>query len=165
MTFLSWRDNYTVGIPQIDTEHQYIFRLINEFHDKCAGGDRDAKLLVMLNRLVAYAKQHFQHEESLMQEVGYPRLERHLGQHVELFSSIFALSERVAQEPGKADAEALRFLKTWMLDHILKDDMDIGDFLRRRAVATEKTIHDGAVDEKQTAVAAGNAVAAQSPIQ
>ena len=163
MTFLSWRDDYTVGIPLIDTEHQYLFRLINEFHEKCAGGDTHAKLLVMLNRLVAYAEQHFQHEEALMQEEGYPRIERHHGLHEELFSSIFALNERVSRETSKVDAETLRFLKTWMVEHILKEDMDIGDFLRRKTVATTKAPHDGAADAKQPAMNTGSAASAQNP--
>jgi hypothetical protein len=32
----------------------------------------------------------------------------------------------------------LLFLKNWLLDHILKEDMDIGDFLRRKAAQAEK---------------------------
>ena len=140
MILLSWRENYQVGIPLIDAEHKYLFSLINEFHDEYRSGDTHRQLLLVLNRLVAYAEEHFQHEEALMQEIGYPRIERQQDLHGKLFSSIFALNEKLSLDGAKADAETLRFLKHWILEHILKEDMDIGDFLRRKSVQAEKAI-------------------------
>ena len=55
MSFLSWRDEYLVDIAQIDTEHQYLFKLINDFHDEHARGGKSQDVLQVLNRLVAYA--------------------------------------------------------------------------------------------------------------
>ena len=140
MILLSWQADYQVGIPLIDTEHQYLFKLINEFHDKYASGDTHKQLLLVLNRLVAYAEVHFQHEEALMQEIGYPRLARQQDLHAALYASIFELNEKLSSQGAKADAETMRFLKHWMLGHILKEDMDIGDFMRRKAVQAEKAM-------------------------
>ena len=141
MILLSWRDNYRVGVPLIDTEHQYLFALINEFHDKYAVGEAHRELLLVLNRLVAYAEGHFQHEEALMREIGYPRLARQQDLHERLYSSIFAVNEKLSRDNAKADAETLRFLKHWILGHILTEDMDIGDFMRRKTAQAEKRIH------------------------
>jgi len=138
MELLSWRASYQVGVNLIDTEHKYLFKLINEFHDGYAAGNTHKQLLLVLNRLVAYAEEHFQHEEALMQEIGYPRLARQEGSHQKLYASIFELNEKLSQEEAKVDAETLRFLKFWMLQHIVKEDMDIGDFMRRRAAQSEK---------------------------
>ena len=94
----------------------------------------------MLNRLVAYAEEHFQHEEALMQSIGYPRLERQQDLHEKLFSSIFMLNEKLSQSSAKVDSETLRFLKDWLVEHIVKEDTDIGDFMKRQAVQNEKAI-------------------------
>ncbi|MBE0619837.1 MAG: hemerythrin family protein [Burkholderiales bacterium] len=144
MKLLSWRASYQVGVDLIDTEHKYLFKLINEFHDSYAAGNTHKQLLLVLNRLVAYAEEHFQHEETLMQEIGYPRLARQEGMHQKLFSSIFELNEKLSVTDAKVDAETLRFLKYWMLEHILKEDMDIGDFMRRKAAQVEKAIGESA---------------------
>ncbi len=34
--------------------------------------------------------------------------------------------------------ETQLFLKRWLINHILKEDMDIGDFMRNRAMQIEK---------------------------
>lgn len=141
MTFLSWQDNYRVGVRAIDAEHEYLFALINEFHDKYADGHTHRQLLLVLNKLVAYAEEHFQNEEALMQEIEYPRLARQEQLHEALYASIFALNEKLSLRAAKVDVQTLRFLKHWILDHIVKEDMDIGDFLRRKSAAAEKANH------------------------
>jgi len=140
MIFLSWRDEYRVGIAQIDAEHQYLFKLVNEFHDEQARGGKSQEVLQVLNRLVAYAEEHFQHEEALMRSIGYPRLARQQDLHEKLFSSIFALNEKLSRSSVKVDAETLRFLKDWLVEHIVKEDTDIGDFMKRQAVQAEKAM-------------------------
>jgi len=138
MTFLSWRENYAVHVPQIDSEHRNLFGLINGFHDQGAGGATLARNLHMLNRLVAYAEEHFQHEEAMMKHSGYSRLDYHREKHANLFSSIFELNSRFAAGTAKVDSETQRFLKHWLVEHILKDDLDCGDFLLRKAVQAGK---------------------------
>ena len=138
MTLLSWRSDYRVGINVIDSEHQALFDLINDFHDKYAGGDTHGQLLGVLNRLVAYAEAHFQHEETLMREIGYPHLAEHQQMHEQLYSSIFALNEKLSQHGATMNADTLRFLKTWITGHILQEDLSIGELLERKLITVGK---------------------------
>jgi hemerythrin-like metal-binding protein len=140
MTLLSWREDYEVGVRSIDLEHRYLFGLINAFHDQYAGGRTRAELSAVLTRLVAYAESHFQHEEALMRESGYPRLALQQKAHEKLYASIYALNEKLSHDTAKVTAATLRFLKSWMLGHIINEDMEIGDFLRRKAVLAEKAV-------------------------
>ncbi|MCX7249024.1 MAG: bacteriohemerythrin [Burkholderiales bacterium] len=138
MIFLSWREEYLVGIAQIDAEHQYLFKLINDFHDEHARGGKSQDVLHVLNRLVAYAEEHFQHEEALMRSIDYPGLARQQALHEKLFSSIFTLNEKLSLSSATVDSETLRFLKDWLVEHIVKDDTAIGDFMKRQAVQRDK---------------------------
>jgi hemerythrin len=148
MTLLSWRDAYSVDCPQIDTEHRNLFALINEFHDKCAGGDLHAESANVLNKLVAYAEEHFKHEEVLMESNAYPRLDHHREQHAALYTSIFEVNERFAANPRALDAGTRSFLKHWLLDHILKDDMDFREFrIRQSEQAAKKEALQNAENE------------------
>ena len=137
MAFLSWRKDYELGVEQIDTEHHRLFDMVNEFHETYSSSDRHKEIPHLLNRLVVYAEEHFQHEEKLMSQNGYPLLEKHREQHGDLVTAIFAINERLASDPAKASAETLQFVKKWLQDHILKDDMDIADFLRHQASRPE----------------------------
>jgi hemerythrin len=139
MTVMSWRREYEVGVPQIDAEHRSLFDLVNEFHETYMRGDSRKEIPVVLNRLITYAEAHFQHEEKLMEEIGYPQIERQRKEHADLVTSIFAINENLATEPAHASRETVRFIKAWLLDHIVKDDMDIGDFLRHKSGRESKT--------------------------
>ena len=133
MTFLSWRKDYEVGVLQIDTEHHRLFDLVNEFHETYLRGNGTKEIPRILNQLVSYAEEHFQHEEDLMSENDYPLIDKHRDQHSELVTSVFEINNRFVADPVKASAETLQFVKTWLHDHIVHDDMDIADFLLRKA--------------------------------
>lgn len=142
MAFLSWRMDYEVGVKQIDSEHQTLFNIINEFHDNYARGDFNKKTPYLLNALVAYTEEHFQHEEKLMSENDYPLFDKHSEQHSDLVTSIFTINERLENDPAKASAETMQFVKKWLCDHILKNDMDFADYLKRRAKQTKNADQD-----------------------
>jgi len=146
MTFLSWRKDYAVGVPQIDAEHRSLFGLVNDFHETYTRDGGGSETHRMLNRLVAYADEHFQHEETLMSENDYPLLEKHQQLHSDLVASVFRINERLAADPARAGAETLQFVKKWLHDHILQDDMDIADFLRRKAEQANKVQRDEPID-------------------
>ena len=148
MTLLSWRKDYEVGVSQIDTEHHRLFDLVNVFHENYLKGDGPKEIPRMLNQLVAYAQEHFQHEEDLMSENDYPLLDKHRDQHSELVTSIFEINNRFAADPVKASAETLQFLKNWLHDHIVHDDMDIADFLLRKANQAKAAVQHDSCDEK-----------------
>ena len=133
MPFLSWRKEYAVGVAQIDAEHRGLFDLINAYHDIHARANSSREAAKILNRLVAYAEEHFQHEEKLMSDGGYPPLDAHRQQHSEFVASIFAINERLAVDTARANAEILPFVKNWLVEHIIRSDMEIADFLRRKA--------------------------------
>ena len=154
MTFLSWREDYRVGVDVIDGEHHRLFDLINEFHDRHARGETRDDVLRVLNRLVAYAEEHFQHEEELMRESAYPHLENQVAQHEQLFTSIFALNDRLAAGVAHVDTDTLRFLKGWLVGHIVQEDMQLGDFLQRKAA---QTIRARTASDASAAGAAGRA--------
>lgn len=156
MTFLSWRKQYEVGVPLIDTEHRKLFNLVNEFHEAYIHGEGRKDSLRILNRLVAYAEEHFQHEEALMDEQEFPQRDRHRDLHAELVTSVFAINEEFAADPAKASAETLQFVKRWLQDHILQEDMEIADFVLRKASRAKRSLHEGAT-EASAQVASGGA--------
>jgi hemerythrin-like metal-binding protein len=143
MTFMSWRSQYAVGVTLIDTEHHKLFDLINEFHEACARGEGRKEIQHLLNRLVAYAEEHFQHEEALMAQHGFPDLERHRTLHADLVTSVFEINEKFSADPARASAETLQFVHRWLQDHILHEDMVIADFLLRKASAASRSLHQG----------------------
>jgi len=134
MAFISWRQDYEIGVKEVDAEHRRLFYLVNEYYDKHYQGAPRKEIERILNSLVSYAEVHFQNEEAIMEQCAYPRLEEHRKQHADLFTSIFSITQRLLDSPDKADRETLNFLKKWLTDHIIQDDVDIGHFLRLKLI-------------------------------
>lgn len=130
MSFIVWDMKYLLGNEQIDAEHQYLFRLINEFHDAFIERHERARLLALLNRLVDYAQKHFTHEEQLMREANYPRLETHHALHEQLFEQIFVLNAKLENRAYNPTHETFLFLRHWLSDHIIDDDLQFGSYLK-----------------------------------
>ena len=153
MTLLSWIEDYSIGVPEVDVEHRYLFDLINEFHDQYFAGAEHPNILRVLNRLIAYAEKHFQHEEELMTRIGYPHLDTQHKMHEALVMDIFALNERLSSGIETVSGETLNFLKAWLVNHIVREDMGIGDFMRRKSMRTDASAKTG---ESQASKAEGS---------
>lgn len=132
MAFLSWRNEYRVGVEQIDEEHRYLFDLINAFHDTHVGGTNRSALGQILNRLVHYAEQHFRHEEAIMKAEAYPAFVEHCALHEDLYLTIFRLSEELAAGSLRVDMETVRFIRSWLVTHIVQHDLQFSDYVARR---------------------------------
>ena len=147
MTLLSWRDDYRIGIRDVDAEHKFLFDLINEVHDAHMSAHERKDVLNALTRLVAYAERHFTREEGMMTAQGYPKLDHHRQLHERLYSAIFDLNEKLQSGAKQVDAEVLRFLKNWLVDHILHEDMDFGSYAESAAAKARKAAAEAKSDE------------------
>lgn len=132
MAFLSWREQYRVGVTRIDEEHRYLFDLINAFHDEHCGSADDSALAKILNQLVQYAEQHFRHEEAIMEKNKYPAHAEHCGLHEDLYLTIFRISEQLGAGSVRVDIETVRFIRSWLTDHIIQHDLQFADYMARK---------------------------------
>jgi hemerythrin len=135
MAFLSWRDQYRVGVEHIDQEHRFLFDLINEFHNEYRGGADRRAMEQVFNRLVQYSEEHFRHEEETMLESEYPLHAEHCALHEALYMALFRLSEELAAGSLRIDMDTHRFLRAWLVEHILKHDLAFSDYLAQRTKA------------------------------
>lgn len=135
MALLNWRDEYSIGVAQIDSEHRQLFDVINEFHDQQQGAIAANDILKMLNRLIKYSEQHFRNEEAIMRGEGYAGMDEHQQQHDKLVGAIFDIAADVEAGKSTIDMQLHTFLKNWLLDHILLHDMNFADFLKAKAAA------------------------------
>lgn len=130
MHLVRWQDDYLVGDTIIDNDHKMLFAIINEFYDAFIQSRKRSDLARILTRLVNYAEEHFQREEKIMADHKFPGAAEHHAIHEELYETIFALNKRLESDPSPLDRETVGFLKHWLVDHILKHDMALGDFIR-----------------------------------
>lgn len=127
MTIL-WRPAMAVGHDMIDADHQQLVDLINtvELTLRAAGGE--ASLSATLDLLTKYAQDHFEREENLMRSLQYRRTVEHRKAHRDLRARLDKLRVDIeaAKSPATQPADVERLvalLRSWLLDHVLKEDM------------------------------------------
>ncbi|EKV30465.1 hemerythrin-like protein [Caenispirillum salinarum AK4] len=71
-----------------------------------------------------YTDYHFQREERLLEEMAYPALDKQREEHAALRARVQDFRARHLAEPNPVlTVEIEDFLKTWMMSHILEEDM------------------------------------------
>lgn len=133
-TVLLWRDEMGVGQADIDGDHRQLVAIINDFENIARRLPEDRALHETLIGLHDYAAYHFAREEAIQQACGYPHLESHRQEHKELLGEINAMARRYfvdrTEKVTKASlSEAARFLRHWLVDHIIRSDLRMRESL------------------------------------
>ena len=130
MRVIHWSQDLSVGVEEIDADHQNLVNYLNELFVACAAGQGPAVLKDTLTHVKDYTRTHFAHEEDLMRKIKYPGLDTHVHDHAFLISELDDLIE--AFEDGsdhELSNKTLQFLEDWLLHHILEEDKKIGRFM------------------------------------
>jgi hemerythrin len=145
-TYVCWQESYSVGDNALDAQHKQILSIVNDLH-QIKDADKDIDVLkALMDRLVQYTMSHFQHEERLMREFGYPDLANHKAEHDSMRRRTRELREHLNLMTSR---DLLRFLKEWWTGHIQSEDMCYVPFLsaaRRQRLAGAPTQAVGPID-------------------
>lgn len=122
---IEWNSDLEIGIPAIDEQHKCIVNYINAL--KTAHHSNNDKLLNDVMRdLVDYTVSHFVFEEKLMFDAGYPLTLEHAKVHGMFTHRIQSFKDRL--DSGEDIAlELMMMLKSWLIDHIQRDDKEYAD--------------------------------------
>lgn len=132
---IRWDKRFSVKCRYIDEQHQKLVEIVNDFFSAVQQKKGRVILASILNRLVKYAEEHFQDEETIAATAGFPsvRLERHKEEHEKLTLEIFHIAELYGSEKDldKSVEETAALLKKWLMDHILSEDMEQAPYFSR----------------------------------
>jgi hemerythrin len=126
---LQWSPSLAVGVPEIDAQHQELFRRAERLVTALRAGDR-AEVAPLVRYLTEYVVEHFSAEERYMREIGYPGLEGHRIAHEsfrEEFDALLADYERKGATPLVA-LTMHNWLSDWLRRHVGGLDVEIGRF-------------------------------------
>jgi hemerythrin len=128
MNDLEWKDEYALGIPELDQQHKRIFEGFVALAE--LGVSRHDRWLVdsSIVQIVAQLKQHFALEESLMRIIGYPRLEAHIEEHRLFDAQIQDLAQKSLRTKGSVSREMIEACQRWQRQHIMDSDRHYADY-------------------------------------
>lgn len=132
--FIEWSDALSIGIKTIDDQHKGLVKMVNEINEGIKGGWGKEARDAILKKLVEYTVVHFSTEESLMNISHYSGADLHKKHHENLIGLVGEYIKKYEEDPNASNYDLLFFLKRWLVEHILKDDKVMGEYLVKKGV-------------------------------
>jgi len=129
---VEWKDEYSVGLEEIDSHHKRLIELLNKSYLMVLQDDKHPELSKLLFELLAYAKYHFAAEEELMREYQYEKMEQHELAHLSFINKVVTYKKDLGTGMKYLSVEIFDFIRSWLLDHILKIDAEMGKSIRSK---------------------------------
>jgi hemerythrin len=122
VTLLEWRDEFRIGIPEVDHEHQELIGLINSLHGRLVGPGQGVGVVEFLGELHAQIASHFALEEKVMRSGRYAEFDDHKQDHERLLDEIREIMDGYELH-GRYDTGALATaLDSWFSEHFRTHD-------------------------------------------
>jgi hemerythrin len=133
MSMFLWKQEYSVGYPDIDNQHKRLFELADQLHSAMTSGKGKDVLGKTLSDLILYTKRHFADEERLMQTHHYPDYANHKANHDALTARVVDFQKDFEANGIALTVGLLQFLKDWLTHHIGETDRKIASYLKAQA--------------------------------
>lgn len=134
MPIITWSDNLSVNVSEMDRQHRKLIDMINELFDAMSSGKGRDVIGKVLDGLTEYTKTHFASEERMMQLHNYPELSTQQSEHAKLTQQVIDLQAKFKGGSFTITLETMSFLKDWLQNHILQNDKKYGPYLNSRGV-------------------------------
>ena len=131
MTLLEWREDFRIGIEEVDHEHHQLIDMINALHEELGGDRSGERTAAFLGEILAGISAHFALEEKVMRARRYDALAEHKADHERLLDELRDLMDEQAgggalDEPGFSAR-----LAEWFSSHFRSQDARLHKFLAR----------------------------------
>ena len=134
---IEWSDSYSVGIEELDFQHQKLLELINGIGDAASTDLSKASCFAVLNAMIRYAQEHFTTEERYLTNNAYPKYLEQKGEHEKFVQETFAMAQELDEEGLLTLGGITIYLEDWYKDHILGFDQDYRAFFEKQPVKSD----------------------------
>jgi hemerythrin len=129
---IAWRDEFTIGLADVDHEHRELIAMIDALLDSIGPSTGAAQIVAALGEIHARIAAHFALEEREMRHLKYIAIGEHKSDHERLLDDILDIMADV-ESPQGYEPEALeRRLVHWFTEHFRTHDARLHRWLVER---------------------------------
>ena len=122
MSLINWKEEFSVGVVEVDHEHQELIESINNLHRSVQEGVTRKQVIEGLGDIYAQIAAHFALEEKYMRDSRYPAYSTHKTDHEALLDDLRDIMDEV-EDDGEFDERRLSIdLERWFSDHFRTHD-------------------------------------------
>jgi hemerythrin len=135
MTLMTWNDEMSVGVKELDDDHKQLIDLLTEAHEALLSGLSREALGEVVDRLVDRTMAHFAHEEALFDRTGFPGADAHRREHdLMLDQALKWQAHFKSGSPPPLSVEHICGFESWLDNHIQGADMLYGPHLNAAGI-------------------------------
>jgi hemerythrin len=123
-----WSSQLSIGIPEIDQQHQGLLDVVNELWDAIVANAEVQRVAHILSELEQYTRAHFTAEEALMRVEDYPRFREHRIEHRNFIDQVAEAKAKLAGGEFLG-LDLLHYLTDWLVKHIQGGDRDYARYI------------------------------------
>ncbi len=127
---MEWKEEYCIGIKEIDDQHKALVNMITKLQISAAKGNEDDVMRKVIIEIVDYTKFHFAEEEKLMNRIGFPERGYHMTLHKDLILQVIGILKKLKLGKTLSVNDLIKFLEGWLINHIIKEDLKTGTYYR-----------------------------------
>lgn len=133
MPIAHWSPNLSVGIEELDADHQELIGVLNRLDLEVGHAAGHDTISQILDEFISRVNTHFLREEKIMLREEYPEADHHAKVHRALADELqeFRTEFLAGMEIGP---EIPEFIKRWLISHIMESDKHLGGYLEGRRV-------------------------------
>lgn len=128
MDKIEWSDKFSVGVRALDEQHKTLVVMINKLIDAPDLANENGMVPELLAGMIQYATTHFDAEEQLMLEHGYPGYQAQRAEHGAFIAKTAEFCADGRLQVDRIPESILIYLREWWINHILIDDMSYKAF-------------------------------------
>lgn len=134
----AWEEKYSVGVKEIDMQHQHFLEIVHEIIDLT---EQKNILLKNISDKIAdlnnYAIYHFTTEENFFKHFAYSDAEEHIAAHDsyrERIDKFMVETKKVEVNTKKIALEMAEFAGSWLTNHIMAMDQKYTNFMQKNGI-------------------------------
>ena len=119
---MHWRDEYSLGIPEIDNQHKTLIGLFDAIEEAVKLGESWSTTYFHIAELRDFARFHFACEEALMRVFDFPDSSLHTAEHTHFLKFLSEMENSSLRKSVEKDL--VKLLRSWVTKHIVGSDRD-----------------------------------------
>lgn len=130
---IEWRDEFRIGLPEVDEEHRSLIDAINQLHRELVVGAALVRVTGAIGDIHAAIASHFALEEKEMMALRYDGYLAHKSDHERLLDELLDILDEVVAT-GRYDPAILSArLSAWFVEHFRTHDARLHHWLVKRS--------------------------------
>lgn len=139
MSLMQWDESMSVGVEELDAQHQQLISMINDAYEAILRHDEHL-MAELIDKMRDYAMLHFECEEAYLERYGFPDLEEHKALHEQFNTSVNNFRKDLYERTNLS--QIFVYLSRWLTSHIMDEDRKYSEFIpkeEKEETADEKT--------------------------